>query len=46
MIKDEHRNSKNEMCHYGMESTIEQSGKKRTDSKSNKLSDLIGGLSR
>ena len=39
MIKDEDRNNKNEMCHYGMETTEEQFD-------SNKLSDLIGGLSR
>jgi hypothetical protein len=46
MIKDEDRNNKNEMCHNGMESTNEQSDTKRTLNKSNKLSDLIGGLSR
>ena len=39
MIKDEDRNNKNEMCHYGMEKTEGQFD-------SNKLSDLIGGLSR
>ena len=46
MIKDEYRNNKNEMCQYGMESTNEQSDTKRALNKSNKLSDLIGGLSR
>ncbi len=46
MIKDDDSNYKNEMCQYGMESTNEQSDTKRTLNKSNKLSDLIGGLSR
>jgi len=46
MIKDPDSNYKNEMCQYGMESTNEQSDTKRTLNKSNKLSDLIGGLSR
>ena len=39
MIKESDRNDKTEMCLYGMETTEEQFD-------SNKLSDLIGGLSR